>query len=183
MTDTQTAGKNTPRNLDKTTIIDAILDDINQSPFVIVTEYTGITVDQFSELRKRLRATGSKCQVAKNTFVREALRSAEAPSEIEDSLKGQTAIVTGDQDICAAAKVLKDFAKEFQKPALKSGILDGKFISESDIKGLADLPPRPVLLATLLGVLSAPGSKLVRTLNEPGASLARLLQAKASKEG
>lgn len=179
MSDTQTAEQ--PRNADKTTIIDAIYEDINGSPFVILTEYTGITVDQFGELRKRLRATGSKCQVAKNTFVRQALRSADAPSEIEESLKGQTAIVTGDQDICAAAKVLKEFAKEFEKPALKSGILDGKYISENEIRGLADLPPKPVLLAQLLGVLNAPGSKLVRTLNEPGASLARLMQAKADK--
>ncbi len=181
MSDTKTAEK-AARNPDKTTIIDAILADINNSPFVIVTEYGGITVDEFGELRKRLRQAGSKCQVAKNTFLREALRGAEAPGEIEESLNGQTAIVTGDQDICAAAKILKEFAKEFEKPAVKSGILDGKFISEAEIQGLAELPPRPVLLAQLLGVLQAPGSKLVRTLNEPGASLARLLQAKASKD-
>jgi large subunit ribosomal protein L10 len=168
-------------NADKQLIIDGILERLNASPFVIVTEYTGITVKQFSELRKRLSQTGSRCEVAKNTFVRRALRSVNAPTEIDATLKGQNAIVTGESDICAAAKVLRDFAKEFSKGAVRSGLLDGIYLSPDDVRGLADLPPRPVLLAQLLGVLQAPGSKLVRTLNEPGASLARVLQAKADK--
>ncbi len=169
-------------NADKQIIVDDILETINGSPFVIVTEYGGITVDQFTELRKRLKEAGSRCQVAKNSFVKRAFRSVDAPEEIDDHLKGQTAIVTGDQDICAAAKVLKEFAKEFDKPELKSGLLDGKFLGPEDIKALADLPPREVLLAQLLGVLNAPGSKLVRTLNEPGSALARLLEAKRTKD-
>ena len=77
--------------------------------------------------------------------------------------------------------MLRDFAKEFSKGAVRSGLLDGVYLTPDDVRGLADLPPRPVLLAQLLGVLQAPGSKLVRTLNEPGASLARVLQAKADK--
>ena len=107
----------------------------------------------------------------------------EAPEDIDSDLKGQTAIVTGEEDICAAAKVLKEFAEENSKPALRSGLLDGKYLSPQQIAGLAELPPKPVLLAQLLGVLNAPGSKLVRTLNEPGAALARLLQAKADQGG
>ncbi len=168
-------------NADKQLMIDAILERINASPFVIVTQYAGITVKQFTELRKRLGATGSRCEVAKNTFVKRALRTVNAPVEIEDTLTGQNAIVTGESDICAAAKVLRDFAKEFSKGEVRSGILDGKYLTPDEIRGLADLPPKPVLLAQLLGVLQAPGSKLVRTLNEPGASLARVLQAKVDK--
>lgn len=168
-------------NEDKQIILDQLLDRINKSPFVIVTEYTGITVGQFVELRKRLKATGSQCQVAKNTFVKRVLREGNAPAEIEETLNGQTAIVTGETDICAAAKVLKEFAREFKKPALKSGLLEGKYLSAEQVQGLADLPPKEVLLAQLLGVLQAPAAKLVRTLNEPAASLARVLQAKADK--
>jgi large subunit ribosomal protein L10 len=168
-------------NPDKQIMVDELLARINSSPFLIVTEYAGITVRQFSELRKRLRTAGSKCHVAKNSLVKQALRKVEAPDEIGDCLNGQTAIVTGESDICAAAKVLRDFAKEFSRPRLKSGLMDGKYLSAEQIHGLADLPPRPVLLAQLLGVLQAPGSKLVRTLNEPGASLARVLKAKADQ--
>lgn len=168
-------------NPDKQIMIDELLGRINSSPFLIVTEYAGITVQQFSELRKRLRNAGSKCHVAKNSLVKQALRKSDAPEDVDRSLKGQTAIVTGESDICAAAKVLRDFAKEFTRPKLKSGILDGKYLTPEQITGLADLPPRPVLLAQLLGVLQAPGARLVRTLNEPGASLARVLNAKAEK--
>jgi large subunit ribosomal protein L10 len=168
-------------NADKQLIIDEILERINASPFVIVTQYTGITVKQFTELRKRLVNAGSRCEVAKNTFVKQALRAAKAPEEIGATLTGQNAIVTGQSDICAAAKVLRDFIKEFSKGEIRSGVLDGKYLGPDEIRGLADLPPKPVLLAQLLGVLQAPASKLVRTLNEPGASLARVLQAKADK--
>jgi large subunit ribosomal protein L10 len=168
-------------NPDKQIMIDELLGRINSSPFLIVAEYAGITVQQFSELRKRLRKAGSKCHVAKNSLVKQALRKAAAPEEVDRTLRGQTAIVTGESDICAAAKVLRDFAKEFTRPVVKSGILDGKYLSPQQIGGLADLPPRPALLAQLLGVLQAPGARLVRTLNEPGASLARVLNAKAEK--
>ncbi len=179
-------------NNDKQIIIDDILGKINSSPFVIVTDYTGITVTQFSELRKRLREAGSSCQVAKNSFVKRALREVDAPTEIDDTLKGQTAIVTGDADICAAAKVLNKFVDEFKKPTVKSGILEGRYLSASDVAGLADLPPKEVLIAKLLGILQQPGAnlvrlmnqpatQLVRVLNEPGASLTRVLQAKNSQ--
>lgn len=167
-------------NEDKQVILDQLLERINKSPFLIVTDYTGIKVSQFAELRKRLRGVGSSCQVAKNTFVKRVM--GESASELAPSLNGQTAIVTGEADICAAAKVLKDFAKEFQgKGAVKSGLLDGKYLSPAQVQSLADLPSKDVLRATLLGVLLAPASKLVRTLNEPAASLARVLQAKADK--
>lgn len=170
-------------NPDKQIIIDEILERIQNSPFVIVTDYTGITVDQFTTLREKLRESGARCQVAKNTFVKRALKAAEAPEDIASDLTGQTAIVTGESDICGAAKVLKDFAKDASRPELKSGILDGKYLTPDEIRALADLPPREQLLAQLLGTLMAPAEKLVRTLNEPGASLARLLKAKSEKDG
>ena len=83
----------------------------------------------------------------------------------------------------AAAKVLKTFTAEFKKPAVKIGIVDKAVVSAEQIGAIADLPSRDVLLATLLGVLNAPASKLVRVLNEPASSLARLLKAKAEKDG
>ena len=74
---------------------------------------------------------------------------------------------------------MKTFGKEFAKPAMKAGIMDGKYLDLGSIEALADLPSREVLLSQLLGVLSAPASTLVRLLNEPAASLARVLKAKA----
>lgn len=162
----------------KQIIIDDLLKKINESPFMLVTEYTGLTVGDFSELRNRLRATGSECHVVKNSFVKRAAKEAQLPDDLSEALSGQTAVVTGEQDVAAAAKVLKNFAAEFEKPKIKLGVLDGKLLTADQIKSLASLPSREVLLATLLGLLQAPASSLARLLSEPAGSLARVLGAK-----
>lgn len=153
---------------------------LNASPFLFVADYTGLKVAQFAELRNRLWNVGARCHVVKNTFLRRAAKSAGLPELAE--LKGQTAIVVGDKDVAAAAKVLKNFTAEFKKPEMKTGVVDKIVVSTEQIKAIADLPSREVLLATLLGVLNAPASKLVRVLNEPASALARLLKAKAEKD-
>ena len=165
----------------KATIVDDIQKKLNASPFLFVADYTGLKVAQFAELRNRLHNSGARCHVVKNTFLRRAAKEAGLP-ELEE-LKGQTAIIVGDKDVAAAAKVLKTFAAEFKKPEVKTGIVDNVVVSTDQIKAIADLPSREVLLATFLGVLNAPASKLVRVLNEPASSLARLLKAKAEKDG
>lgn len=164
---------------EKTVLIDHLLEKVNASPFLFVVDYAGLTVDKFEELRKRLRGAGAEMHVYKNTLVKQAATRAGYPAELGESLTGQTAIVTGEKDVCAAAKVMKTFATEFKKPQVKSGVLDGKYLGAENIENLADLPAREVLLAQLLGVLQAPASTLVRLLNEPAASLARVLQAKS----
>ncbi len=169
-------------NPDKKIIIDDLLERVNASPFVLVVEYTGLTVPQFTELRNRLAVTGAECHVAKNTYMKKAFAEAGLPDP-GDQLVGQTAFVTGAEDVAAAAKVLKTFEKEFKKPQIKLGILDGSILDEEQVRAIAELPSREVMLATLLGVINAPATKLVRTINEPGSSLARVLQAKFNPEG
>jgi large subunit ribosomal protein L10 len=166
---------------EKATIVEELSARLNESPFLIVTEYTGMNVAQFSELRLRLAGAGARCRVVKNTFLRRAAAEVGYP-DLAQSLAGQTAIVTGDSDVCAAAKILKGFSTEFQKPAVKIGVLDKAILSKEQIRALADLPAKEVLQAQLLGVLKSPLQKLVTLLNEPGASLARLLKARVEKE-
>src|ERR1700730_10748578 len=167
---------------EKTTIVEDLSARLNSSPFLIVTEYTGMNVLQFSELRTRLAGAGAQCRVVKNTFLRRAATEVGYP-DLADNLSGQTAIVTGESDVCAAAKILKGFSTEFQKPSVKIGILDKAIISKEQIRDLADLPPKAILQSLLLGDLKSPLQKLVTVLNEPGASLARLLKARVEKEG
>ncbi|MEM7385438.1 MAG: 50S ribosomal protein L10 [Verrucomicrobiota bacterium] len=100
---------------------------------------------------------------------------------MSESCTGQTAIVTGESDVCAAAKVLKGFHKEFDKSKVRVGILDNKLLNEDEVSQLASLPSREALLSQLLGLLQTPGGNLARLLNEPGASLARVLQAHVDK--
>jgi len=166
-------------NIEKTLLIEALLGRVNASPFLFVVDYTGLTVPRWEELRKRLRTAGAEIHVVKNTLVKKTAEKAGYPAGLSDALVGQTAVVTGDKDVCSAAKILKTFHKEFEKPVIKAGVLDGNLLAPAGINALADLPSKPVLQATLLGVLSAPASKLVRLLNEPAASLARVLKAKS----
>lgn len=161
-----------------------IVADLNRklsaSPYLIVIDYTGLKVDQFAELRTRLIAGGSRCQVVKNSFLRLAMKDAGLP-ELEE-LAGQNAMVFGDSDVAAAAKVIKNFNAEFQKPVIRAGVVDRLVMGAGQLNAIADLPSRDVLLATLLGVINAPASKLVRTINEPASALARVLKAKAEKQ-
>jgi large subunit ribosomal protein L10 len=166
---------------DKTAIVEQLNKKLNASPFLFVTDYTGLKVDQFGELRSRLWNVGARCHVVKNSFLRLAVKEAGLPELGE--LRGQTAIVLGDKDVAAAAKVIKTFAAEFKKPTVKTGVVDRLVVDAAQINAIADLPAREVLLAQLLGVMQAPAQQLVRLLNEPASALARVLKAKADKEG
>lgn len=167
---------------EKADIVADLSEKLNRSPFMLVTDYQHMKVDQFSELRNRLAPAGAEVRVVKNSFLRRAIGSAGLP-DVADQLKGQTAIVLGEKDVAPVAKILKSFAAEFKIAGLKVGVVDKNVLSTKDVEALAELPPREVLLAQLLGLLLSPMTQLARLLNEPGASLARLLNAKAEKEG
>lgn len=165
---------------EKPTIVEDVKLRLNNSPFLIVVEYGGMNVNHFAELRNRLGGAGASLTVIKNTFLRRSIKDAGLP-ELDAHLTGQTAFVVGDKDICASAKILKTFAAEFEKPKIRVGILDNSILDTAQVIALADLPPKEVLQAQLLALLLSPATKLVRTLNEPGASLARVLAAIAEK--
>ncbi len=165
---------------EKPTIVEDVKLRLNNSPFVIVVEYGGMNVNHFAELRNRLAGAGATLTVIKNTFLRRSIKDAGLP-DLDAHLVGQTAFVVGEKDICAAAKILKTFAAEFEKPTIRVAILDNAILETAEVIALADLPPKEVLQAQLLGLLLSPATKLVRTLNEPGASLARVLAAMAEK--
>ena len=167
---------------EKANIVSDLAARLTRSPFVLVTDYQRMKVDQFGDLRSRLAPAGAEMRVVKNSFLKRAMSDSGLP-DVTDKLSGQTAIVMGERDVAPVAKILKAFAAEFKIAALKIGVIDKSVLSAQEIEALADLPPREVLLAQLLGLLMSPATKLVRLLNEPGASLARLLNAKAQKEG
>lgn len=166
--------------LEKQILIDELLERIQQSPFLLVVDYQGLTVTATQELRNRLKAAGAKATVTKNTFVKRALKEAGLP-DISADLVGQTMTITGQDDVTGVAKVLKAFTAQFKKLEFKIGILRGQLVNADQMKTLAELPSREELLATLLSVINAPASKLVRTINEPAASLARVIKAYADK--
>jgi large subunit ribosomal protein L10 len=167
---------------EKANIVSDLAEKLNRSPFVLVTDYQRMKVDQFSELRNRLAPAGAEMRVVKNSFLRRAISDSGLP-DVTQNLSGQTAIVTGEKDVAPVAKILKTFAAEFKIATLKVGLVDKAVLSTQEIESLAELPSREILLGQLLGLFLSPMTKLARLLNEPGASLARLLNAKAEQEG
>ncbi len=165
---------------EKAAIIDDIRAWIQSSPYVIIVDYTGITVSQFSELRNRLAEAKSEIHVVKNTFLRRALGNEGLP-DLGDLLHGQSAVAYGPADISAAAKVLKNFKAEFERPVIKGGILDKSALSAEGVLAIADLPPREVVLAQLLGVINMPATQLATLLNTPATQLAQVIKAKVEK--
>ena len=153
---------------------------LNASPFFIVVSYKGLKVAHLAELRKRLLKAGAEVHVVKNSIFRVAAQEA-GVGDLNGSLSGQMAVVTGQKDISAAAKSLKNFAAEFDKLKLKFGYLNNQRLEEASIVALADLPSLDVLRATLLGLLNAPATKLAVLLNTPATMLAQVIKAKSEK--
>jgi len=165
---------------EKASIVSDLSEKLNRSPFLLVTDYKQMKVDQFGELRNRLAPAGAEVRVVKNSFLKRAMADSGMP-DVADKLTGQTAIVMGEKDVAPVAKILKTFAAEFKIAALKIGVVNKAVMSTSDVEALAELPSREILLAQLLGLLQTPATRLVRILNEPAAAFARLLKAKGDK--
>ena len=167
---------------EKANIVLELSETLKRSPFVLVTEYRGMKVADFSELRSRLAPAGAEVHVVKNNFLKRAMSDSGFP-DVGDQFAGQTAVVTGQADVAPVAKIFKTFASEFKLAALKIGFVDRAAVSTAELETLAELPTREILQAQLLGLFLSPATRLVRLLNEPAAALARLLNAKAEKEG
>ena len=167
---------------EKASIVSDLSEKLNRSPFLLVTDYKQMKVDQFGELRNRLAPAGAEVRVVKNSFLKRAMADSGMP-DVGDKLTGQTAIVMGDKDVAPVAKILKSFAAEFKIAALKIGVIDKAVMSTADVEALAELPAREILLAQLLGLFQAPATRLVRILNEPASAFARLLKAKGKNGG
>jgi len=155
---------------------------LNASPFFIVVDYKGLNVGHMTELRKRLTKAGAEFHIVKNSIFRLAAKEA-GVSDLNGSLTGQLAVVTGQRDISTAAKVVKTFGSEFDRLKVQFGYLNNQRLELPALMTLADLPSMEVLRGQLLGVLSAPASKLVRLLNTPASQMARLLKARQEKLG
>src|SRR3954470_6595162 len=167
---------------EKASIVSDLSEKLKGSPFLLVTDYQRMKVEQFGELRNRLAPAGAEVRVVKNSFLKRAMADSGMP-DVADKLIGQPAIVMGEKDVAPVAKILKSFAAEFKIAALKIGVVDKAILSTSDVEALAELPSREVMLARLLGLMLAPATQLVRVLNEPASAFARLLAAKAEKGG
>jgi large subunit ribosomal protein L10 len=159
-------------------------EQIERSSALIFTDYRGATVAQVNALRSRLRSNDTNYMVAKNTLIRIALEQSGRQLEYDGLLDGPNAVAFVGDDIGKGVKALTDWIRETggELVAIKGSILGLDVLDRSQTAALADLPTREQMLAKLLGTIIAPASQLVRVINEPGASLARVLKAHADKQ-
>lgn len=148
---------------------------------VVVAHYAGMTVAQMTDYRKRMAEAGGKVKVAKNRLAKLALKNTDAAG-IADLFKGQT-VIAFSKDPIAAAKIAVKYAKDNEKLVILGGSMGKTVLDANGVKALANLPSLDELRAQLLGLIQAPAGKLVRTINEPGSAIARLIKAKVDKEG
>jgi large subunit ribosomal protein L10 len=149
---------------------------LNSSKATFIADYRGMDVEAVNALRGELRLLGVDYRVAKNTLMRLAAKGTGAEC-LDPLLQGPTAIAFAGEDVAAPAKVLAELAKTSKFFELKGGVMDGKFLSVDDIKVLADLPSREVLLAMTLRTISAPATNFVGVLAAVPRSLVQVLAA------
>jgi large subunit ribosomal protein L10 len=150
----------------KQEMVTTLAEQVAKSPTIYVTDFTGLNVAHITDLRRRLRAVGVEYVVVKNTLAKRALtESQRQEGGLEQHLAGPTALVLAGADPVSAAKVLTDFAKEFEKPAIKIGLVEGKPITSAQVKHLAALPSKQQLLAQLGGAFQAPMAGFLGVLN------------------
>lgn len=166
---------------EKLSIIGEIRTKLDGSKFVVLVDYRGLTVEQFGELRKRLRETNSCVFVVKNSFLKRATDELEL-GDVSEFLNSPTAVVVGGDDVTTATKVLVAFAGEHKVPVLKGGALDGKILTAEDFEVISKIASREVLLGQVVGTIAAPMSGLVGVMNQKLLSLLYVLKAVAEKK-
>jgi large subunit ribosomal protein L10 len=165
---------------EKKEAIDKLHEKFARAKTAVITGYSGINVEQITELRSKLRRAHVEYRVVKNTLARKAAEGTDL-EPLKDHFIGPVGIALGYDDVIAPAKVLYDFNKTQAKLELRIGVLDGKLLKPADIKALASLPSLNALRGKIVGLLQAPASRIVGVLAAPGGQIARVMKAKADK--
>lgn len=162
----------------KEALVSQLHDVFSTTGTVVVAHYAGLSVAQMTDYRQRMKAAGGAVKVAKNRLAKLALRDT-PPAGLADLLTGPTCLAYSDDPV-AAAKIAVAYAKENENLVILGGAMGETVLDPNGVKALADMPSLDELRGTIVGLIQAPMSKIVRTINEPGAKLARVIQAKSA---
>nr|WP_236910098.1 50S ribosomal protein L10 [Clostridium sp. Cult3] len=166
---------------EKKQIVAEITDKVNKAQGIVLVDYRGLKVEELTELRRNYREAGVDYKVYKNTMMRFAFEEA-GFEEFNQYLTGPNAIAFGFEDPVQAAKITDEFAKKHDKLEIKAGIVDGKIIDVEEVKNLASLPSKEVLIAQALGGLNAPISGFANVLQGTIRNLVYALDAVREKQ-
>ena len=165
----------------KKQITEEIAAIVGEAETIYLTDFTGLGVAEMGELRGRLRESGAQLRIVKNTLTMRALEGLDLP-DLTEYLKGPTGLVLAGNDAAAPAKVMRDFARKHDdRPVVKVGIVDRREMAAVEIRQLADLPPRDVLLGAIAGALTASVSGIVGSLNAVIRDIALLIEEVAKR--
>ena len=160
----------------KQQIVQEIKTLLNESEMAVVLDYKGLSIKEMSDLRARLHANKGICKVTKNSLMRRAIEGESNWSDLDSLLTGTNAFVLIKEDVGGAVKAIQSFQKETNKSETKGALFEGKLLSQAEIKDIANLPSREVLMAKIAGALNGVATKLAIGINEIPSGLARSLK-------
>jgi large subunit ribosomal protein L10 len=167
---------------DKQAIVAELKDTLSQSQLAVVIDYKGLTVAEITDLRKRLQPSGAECKVTKNTLMRIAVQDDPNWQPMAEICKESAAFLLLKEDLGGALKAYQDFQKVSKKTVIRGGAMEGRLLTEADVKAIADLPSKEQLMAQIAGAINGVATKLAVGVKEVPSSLARALQAYADKD-
>lgn len=150
----------------KEQLVNELSEKLQKAQSVVVFDYRGLTVAEVTELRSAMRKAGNEYVVIKNSMVERAAEKVGIDESVKEMLKGPSAFAIGYEDAVSPAKILKDTVKKLKKCEIKGGIVNGKVADAAAIDALAELPPKEVLIARMLGSMMSPISGLAIVLDQ-----------------
>lgn len=167
---------------DKKKIVAELKESLSQSQMAVVIDYKGLTVAEITDLRRRLRPSGTECKVTKNTLMRIAVQGDETWEPITALCKESSAFLLIKEDVGGAIKAYQEFQKASKKTVLRGGVMEGRALTEDDVKAIGDLPSKEQLMGQIAGAINAVATKVAVGIKEVPSSLARVTQAIADKD-
>lgn len=166
---------------DKESLVASLKGEFAKTPHAVLIDFRGISVPAVTDFRRKVQKSGSKYRVVKNTLAKRALEGTPL-APLKDRFAQTTGIAYCADDPVALAKVIIDFTKDHPQIVVKAGLVSGsQMLDANGVKALSTMPGLPELRSRLLGVLKAPGAKLVRLLATPSQQMVRVLQAHSEK--
>jgi len=167
----------------KQAIITELKETLSETQMAFIIDYQGLSVAEITDLRRRLRPTGTVCKVTKNTLMGIAVNGDPKWQVMDEFLKGPSAFVLVKDDIGGAIKAYQEFQRVSKKTQLRGGVMEGRALSQDEVKAIGELPSKEQLMAQIAGAINGLATKIAVGINEVPASLARGLKAYGEKEG
>jgi large subunit ribosomal protein L10 len=165
----------------KKAIVAELKETLSTSQLAVVINYKGLTVAEITDLRRRLLPSGATCKVTKNTLMRIAVTGDSTWEPMTTLLSESSAFLLIKDDVGGALKAYQDFQKATKKTELRGGVMEGRALTEADVKAIADLPSKEQLIAQVAGAINGVAAKLAIGINQVPSSLARLFKRLPTK--